>query len=185
MPAAPTIETPRLLLRPWRKGDADAWAEMWADPRVVEFMGAPRERVASREQAARLAAKLEANGYGWWVVEVKASGAFAGAIILQDVPFAAHFTPALEVGWHFAFAHWKHGYATEGGSAALRFAFERLGRDEVVAITSHLNVRSQAVMERIGMTRDPDGDFDNPFVPTESPLLRHVLYRARAPLTRG
>jgi RimJ/RimL family protein N-acetyltransferase len=55
-----------------------------------------------------------------------------------------------------------------------------LGRDEVVAITSHLNARSQAVMERIGMVRDPDGDFDNPLVPRESPLLRHVLYRARS-----
>jgi RimJ/RimL family protein N-acetyltransferase len=178
MPPAPTIQTPRLTLRPWRADDAEEWAEMWADPRVVEFMGAPRERAASREQARRLAAKLEENGYGWWVAEVTATGAFAGAIILQDVPFAAHFTPALEVGWHLAHAHWKHGYATEGGSAAIRFAFETLGRDEVVAITARSNVRSQAVMERIGMTRDLEGDFDNPLVPPESPLLRHVLYRA-------
>ena len=103
---------------------------------------------------------------------------FAGVVALQDVPFEAPFTPAREVGWRFAYDHWGHGYATEGARAALDFAFERLGWHEVVAFTAALNLRSQKVMERLGMTHDPNDDFDHPRIPEGDPLRRHLLYRA-------
>lgn len=173
----PTIETPRLRLRHWQPADYEAWATMMADPRVCEFLGGIKERGESLAQAERFASRLEENGYGWWVLEIKGGPAFAGVIILQDVPFAAHFTPALEVGWHLAFEHWKRGYATEGARAALEFAFTRLDRSEVVALTAATNVRSQRVMERLGMTRDANDDFDHPWVQPTSSLHRHVLYR--------
>jgi RimJ/RimL family protein N-acetyltransferase len=179
MAEIPTIETARLRLRPWRPADAEAYADMRADPRVGEFLGGPTPREESIAMVARLSALLEQHGYGWWVAEVKATAAFAGTIILQDIPFEAHFTPAFEVGWHLAYDHWKHGYASEGGRAAIDYAFDTLGRDRVVAITAVTNVRSQRVMERIGMVRDPDGDFDHPRVPVGSPLRPHVLYAIR------
>ena len=154
---------------------------MRADPRVREFLGGPESREDSRAMVARIAAKLEHHGYGWWVAEVKATGAFAGTILLQDIPFDAHFAPALEVGWHLAYDHWKHGYASEGGRALIDHAFTVLDRDRVVAITAVTNVRSQRVMERIGMVRDPDGDFEHPHVPVGSAIRPHVLYTIRRP----
>ena len=73
--------------------------------------------------------------------------------------------------------HWGHGYATEAAGASCDYGFERGRAGEIVAFTTTVNARSQAVMERIGMDRDPDGDFDHPGLPEGSPLRRHVLYR--------
>ncbi len=175
--SAPTIETPRLLLRPWRASDYDAWAALSADARVMEFFAGTIERERALADAAKIAERLTENGYGWWVVEVKGGAPYVGHVALQDVPFAAHFTPALEVGWRLAAEFWGNGYATEGARAALAFAFQTLHRSEVIAMTAKINVRSQRVMQRLGMAYDPGDDFDNPRVADGSPLRPHVLFR--------
>jgi RimJ/RimL family protein N-acetyltransferase len=175
-----TIETARLLLRAWRDTDVEPWVQMNADPRVAEFFPRIYTRELSESTAQRLRADLERRGYGWWVVEVRES-AFAGVVALQEVPFPAHFTPAREIGWRFTPECWGRGYATEGARAALGFAFNRLGWNEVVAMTAVPNIRSQRVMERLGMTRDAGGDFDHPRIEEGHPLRRHVLYRIGAP----
>jgi RimJ/RimL family protein N-acetyltransferase len=178
--SVPVIETPRLILRGWRDGDVEAWVRMNADPRVTEFFMQTYTREYSESRAAVVRAELERNGYGWWVAEIKDGQRFAGAIVLREVPFEAHFTPAREVGWRFAFEHWGHGYATEGAAAALDFAFTRLAWSEVVAFTAAVNLRSQRVMERLGMTHDVADDFDHPEVEAGHRLCRHLLYRARS-----
>ena len=81
--------------------------------------------------------------------------------------------------WAVAREAWGHGYATEAARAVLEHAFSELGLPEVVSFTTVANVRSRAVMERLGMTRDPAEDFDHPSVEPGHPLRRHVLYRAR------
>ena len=83
----------------------------------------------------------------------------------------------MEIGWRLGADHWGHGYATEGARAALAFAFEVLGLEEIVSFTVPANARSRRVMERIGMTHAPADDFDHPLVPAGHPLRRHVLYR--------
>jgi ribosomal-protein-alanine N-acetyltransferase len=170
------LESERLLLRHWRDADVGPWVAMCADPRVMEFLPPYREGQAEAV-AARARERLAENGYGWWALEVKGVAPFAGVISLQMVPFEAAFTPALEVGWRLAYEHWGQGYATEGAALALRFAFDVLERDDVVAITTARNVRSQRVMQRLGMTRDPKDDFDHPRLPEGHPLRPHVLYR--------
>jgi len=91
--------------------------------------------------------------------------------------FESDFTPCVEVGWRLAVEAWGHGYATEAARAALAFGFESRGLEEILSWTVPANVRSRAVMERIGMTRDPADDFDHPNIAVGSPLRRHVLYR--------
>ncbi len=81
------------------------------------------------------------------------------------------------MGWRLHPDNWGHGYATEGAWASLRHGFDAGGLDEIVAFTTMRNTRSQAVMERLGMVRDADGDFDHPNLPEDSPLRRHVLFR--------
>jgi RimJ/RimL family protein N-acetyltransferase len=178
---APTLETPRSILRPWRDADVAPWTAMGADEHVMEFFPSTYDRTQAESHAARMREHLEADGYGWWVVEIKDGAPFAGVIALQDVPFDAPFTPAIEVGWRLTRPHWGHGYATEGARAALAFAFEDLDRDEVVAMTASLNLRSQRVMERLGMTHDPRDDFDHPRLDPGHRLSPHVLYRASRP----
>ena len=181
MALIPTIETPRLFLRDWRDDDGELWVAMNADPRVTEFFPRNYTRELSESMLEKMRRELGDTGYGWWAVEVRASAALAGAICLREVPFQAHFTPAREIGWRFAFEYWNRGYATEGARAALGFAFDVLRWDEVVAFTVVSNIRSRRVMERLGMSHDAADDFDHPQLEPGHPLRRHVLYRIRKP----
>ena len=117
------------------------------------------------------------EGWGLWAVEVAGGAPFVGMVGLHRVRPELPCAPAVEVGWRLHPDHWGHGYATEAAAASLRFGFDEAGLDEIVAFTTTLNTRSQAVMERIGMVHDPGGDFDHPRLPEGSPLRRHVLYR--------
>lgn len=173
------IRTERLLLREWRESDRDAWAAMNADPEVMEYFPSTLDREAADAAFDRLGGRLAEQGWGLWAVEH--DGAFLGFTGLNPVGFDASFAPALEVGWRLARAAWGRGFATEAARAGVAYAFDVLGVDELVSLTAVGNVRSRAVMERLGMTRDPADDFDHPSVPEGSPLRRHVLYRLPRP----
>jgi ribosomal-protein-alanine N-acetyltransferase len=120
------------------------------------------------------------NGYGLWALEERSSGTFVGFTGLALQTFEAHFTPAVEVGRRLAAHAWGCGYATEAATACLDLSFGDLGLEEVVSMTATVNTRSIAVMERLGMTRDPADDFDHPRVPEGHLLRPHVLYRISA-----
>jgi len=117
------------------------------------------------------------HDWGLRAVERRADGRFIGFVGLWQIPWEAPFTPAVEVGWRLPFEAWGNGYATEAGAATISDGFERLGLEEIVSMTVPANVRSRAVMERLGMNRDPADDFDHPRLPVGHPLSRHVLYR--------
>lgn len=170
-----TLRTERLVLRDWRDADFEALAALNADPEVMEHFPAVLDRSASDVLAGRIRSHLAEHGWGLWAVEVE--GAFIGFTGLSVPRFDAHFTPAVEVGWRLARPAWGHGYATEAARAALEFAFGGLALDEVVSFTATTNLRSQKVMQRLGMTHDPADDFDHPDLPAGHHLQRHVLYR--------
>jgi RimJ/RimL family protein N-acetyltransferase len=154
---------------------------MNSDRRVMEFFPRVEPRSELEASARRLRERLERDGYGWWVTELRATGAFAGVFALQDVPPNVPFAPALEIGWRLVPEMWGSGYATEGARALLAFAFTQLRKDEVVAMTAAINLRSQRVMERLGMRRDPRDDFDHPRVPAGHRVRPLMLYRIAAP----
>jgi RimJ/RimL family protein N-acetyltransferase len=173
------LETDRLVLRPWRPQDRDPFALMNADARVMEHFPAMLTRAESDALADRIERALAADGYGLWAVEVRGRDSFAGFVGLAPVGFDAHFTPAVEVGWRLVAHAWGHGYASEAAREALRFGFGEAGLREIVSFTVAANVRSVAVMARIGLHRDPADDFDHPRLPPGHPLRRQVLYRLR------
>jgi RimJ/RimL family protein N-acetyltransferase len=181
-PARPAtvLRTARLILRPWREADRDAFAALNADPRVMEYFPSPLSRAESDAGAVRITAHFEAQGFGFWAAEVVGGAPFIGFIGLAVPSFVAHFTPCTEIGWRLAHDAWGLGYATEGARAVVQFAFETLGRQEIVAMTAPANRRSRRVMEKLGMRRDPADDFDHPRIPEGHPLQRTVLYRLRA-----
>jgi ribosomal-protein-alanine N-acetyltransferase len=168
--------TPRLVLRQWHNGDRAPFAALNADPLVMEHFPASLTRDQSDAMADRCARQLQRDGYGLWAVEIRASGEFIGFVGLAVPAWESAFTPCTEVGWRLARSAWGHGYATEAANASVATAFGRLGLDEVVSFTTTRNQRSQRVMERIGMQRDPAEDFDHPRV-ADGPHRRHVLYR--------
>jgi ribosomal-protein-alanine N-acetyltransferase len=179
--AVAEIHTERLRLRRWQESDLDPFATLNADPEVMELMAAPLTRAQSDAFVERIEATFDARGFGLWAVEVIETGTFAGFVGLWPPSFDAHFTPAVEVGWRLARHAWGHGYATEAARAATEDGFRRVGLTEIVSFTAVLNRRSQRVMERLGMTRDPAEDFDHPALPPGHRLRRHVLYRLPAP----
>lgn len=182
---APTLTTARLTLRTWQPLDREGLWRMQSDPRTMEFLMPVPDRAASDAVAERAEAHFARHNFGLWVVEVPGITDFAGYCGLVHVPYAEHFTPAVEIGWRFDPAFWGRGYATEAALAALDFGFERLGLEEIVAITVPANLRSRAVMERLGMARDEGGDFDLPTTPPDHPLRRQVLYRLRRAQARA
>lgn len=173
------LRTPRLLLRPWRDGDLAPYAEMNADPEVRRWFLGTLPRAESDAQAARLQDHIAAHGFGFWAVELPGEAPFIGFVGLQHVAFRAAFTPAVEAGWRLGRAWWGRGLASEAARAVLHDGFTRLGLTDIVSFAVAGNRASQRVMEKIGMRREPDFDFDHPNIPEGHPFRRHVFYRAR------
>jgi RimJ/RimL family protein N-acetyltransferase len=169
------IETPRLILRPWRDSDLAPFAEQNADPFVMRFLLGPLSREESDAYVARARNDLIETGFCKWAVEAPGVAPFIGAVGLNRVRFEASFTPAVEVAWRLHRSYWGQGYATEAARAAIEDGFTRLGLTEIVALTTLSNVPSMRVMEKLGMTRTIE--FDHPSVPEGNPLRRHILYR--------
>lgn len=184
MDEALELRTDRLLLRRWRPEDREPFAALNADPRVMEFFPAPLTAPESDALADRIEAGFEAHGYGLWAVEVPGVAPFIGFVGLAVQGAEFSFGPTVEVGWRLAHRHWGMGYATEGGRAAIRCGTEVFELDEIVSMTAKVNLRSQRVMRRLGMTRHVRDDFDHPRLPAGSPLRRHVLYRTTGRLAR-
>ncbi len=171
------LETSRLILRPWREQDVEPFAAMSFDPEVMAHLMPFASPEAAQGWIDRQRAHLMAHGFCFWALESKASGEFIGAAGLLRVGYAAHFTPAVEVGWRLAHHFWGKGYAPEAATSAIRFGFEHLELKEIVANTVAANHNSRRVMEKLGMTNDRSDDFDHPLVPADNPLRRQLLYR--------
>jgi ribosomal-protein-alanine N-acetyltransferase len=172
-----TLSGGSVCLRPWRDQDRAPFAAMNADARVMEFFRSCLSRAESDTMVDHIQAHFNKHGFGLWAIAVPGVAPFIGFAGLSVPTFSAHFTPCVEVGWRLAFEHWGHGYATEAARLALGYAFGALALSQVVSFTSVGNDRSRAVMERLGMRRNPADDFDYPSFPDGHPLRRHVLYR--------
>lgn len=157
-----TIQTARLTLRPWRETDRPAFAALNADPEVAADLGGPLARSESDAKLDRYRATFDRHGYSRLVIEdsTKAFVGYAGVMpSTPDHPLGPH----AEIGWRLVRTAWGKGYATEAARAVIEDAFGRLGLQEILAYTAPDNARSQAVMTRIGMRRDPLLDFDTSY----------------------
>lgn len=169
-------KTARLQLRQWRDSDRKPFATMNADPLVMEYFPALLSRAESDAAIDRQIAHIDQFGWGFWAVEQLEDQAFIGFVGIKNVTDDMPFAPAVEIGWRLATPYWGKGYASEAARASLRVAFEELALSEVVSFTVVKNVRSRAVMERLGMQEAP-ATFEHPALPQGHTMRHHSLYR--------
>ena len=171
------LETERLILRSWKTEDLDPMSAIDQDPKVCEYLPGIGNREATTASIQRLINHEKEHGFTRYAVELKSTHELIGFIGLFIPSFHAHFTPAVEIGWRIGSQYWSKGYATEGAKTVLHEAFINLHLQEIASFTNVGNQASQRVMEKIGMHRDPLGDFDHPMLNPDSPLKQHLLYR--------
>ncbi|WP_298628485.1 GNAT family N-acetyltransferase [uncultured Legionella sp.] len=173
------LETERLLMRTFQENDVESLIGISQDQNVMRFFPAIPTREETIAFIDRIISHQEEKNFSLYAVEIKNTSEMIGFVGLFTATFQAHFTPAIEIGWRLSSKHWNQGYATEAAKAVLDYAFRKLDLDEVVSFTSELNKPSIRVMQKIGLHTNLEDNFDNPKVPTGSPLMGHVLYRLK------
>ena len=143
----------------------------------MEFFPSTLSAAQSDAFFDRIVAHHARHGFGLWAVELQESSNFIGFTGLAVPAWNPRFGPCVEIGWRLAHDSWSHGYATEAARAALDHGFNVLRLDEIVSFTAAINLRSERVMQRLGMRHAPADDFDHPALPPGHALSRHVLYR--------
>lgn len=175
------IDTERLILRGWREEDRTLLYRLGNDPDTMRYLGPLRTREEDDDAFARQQMFLATYGTCTWLVERRADGEPLGVCGAKPARPGLPIAGEMEMGWRFAPEHRGQGYALEAARASLAHVWAKTDVDPVVAITVRANVPSWRLMERLGMTHVPDGDFDHPFVPDDSPLKRTILYRIDRP----
>ncbi|WP_201597103.1 GNAT family N-acetyltransferase [Psychrobacter vallis] len=174
------IETDRLYLKQWQTSDFAIFAEMNADPEVMQYFPKLLSTTVSNTIAKKCQQLIGDNGWGFWAVSLKDGSKnrnnFIGFVGLNDTHADMSFAPAVEIAWRLRKEYWGQGYATEAAHAALQFAFTELALDDIVSFTAVINQRSQLIMERIGMTNTQQ-DFYHPMLDPNHLLAEHVLYK--------
>jgi RimJ/RimL family protein N-acetyltransferase len=145
---APELCTERLRLRGFSPTDLDDWAAICAHAEVMRWLGHPGalDRGEAWRDMALTVGHWELRGYGMFAVEERDSGRVVGRVGAWE----PEGWPALEIGWAIGRPWWGRGYATEAARASALWAFDELGRDEVVSLIADDNDRSQAVAEKLG-----------------------------------
>ena len=174
-----SLFTSRLKLTVFSQSHLSELVRLNADPEVMRYFPAT---LSSEESAALLQRIIEhqrINEYSLFALHLNESDAFVGWCGLMKVPFSAHFTPAVEIGWRLNKIFWGKGLAPEAAKSVLRFGFLELGLSEIVSFTAELNQPSIRVMQKIWMKCNPEDTFDHPKLPVNHPLQRHILYRSQ------
>lgn len=171
------LNTPRLKLRQWCEGDLKPFAAMNADAKVMEYFPRTLTRVESDRVAEKCRSLIAERNWGFWAVETREDNQFIGFVGLHIPAHDLPFMPCVEIGWRLAANYWGKGLATEAAHAALTVGFKKLNLQEIVAFTALPNRRSQALMQRLGMSTIREENFGHPAVSADSPLYLHCLYR--------
>ena len=171
------LQTERLIIRPWRHEDRAHYAAFNADPVVRRFYRTVLTPQETEAVIDRFIAGFETDGYGFLAVERKSDGAFIGDVGIAPMTFPLRGNTPVEIGWLLGQQYWGQGYAPEAAQAWIDHGLGTLGLPEIVAFTAVPNLPSQRVMTKLGMTRDPEGDFEHPGIPEGHALRPHLLYR--------
>lgn len=171
------IRTERLELRRWRDEDRAPFAEMGQDPEVMRHFPSLLTRAQSDAVIKeRFEAHFDQHDFGLWALERRCDGCFLGFAGLSRIGFACPIEGKVEIGWRLARHAWGQGYAFEAASAAMDYGFRQLDLTQIVAMTVIGNSRSRRLMDKLGMVRTPELDFEHPRVPEGHPVRPQIVY---------
>lgn len=171
------INTERLILRNWHDSDRLPFNAMGRDPEVMEHLGPQQTQADTDAGIARLQGFAAAHGHTFWAIERRADGEFLGFCGLKIAPEnIPGIEGAIEIGWRLRRDAWGAGHAREAAAASLDWGWANLPVARIVAITTPTNLRSQALMLRLGMVHRPNLDFDHPALAVDDPLRPHVTF---------
>lgn len=169
------ILTKRLGLRKWSDADFLPFAAMNKDKEVMKYF----PKTLSDEETAALINRINAHfgkhGFSLFAIEKLATKELIGFAGFMIPSFKSFFTSCVEIGWRIKKEEWNKGYATEAAKACLHYGFKTLQFEKVYSFTSAINVKSENLMKKIGMTKE--GEFDHPNIPFDNALCRHVVYK--------
>jgi len=163
----PTIETERLILRPHRIEDFDAYAAFWADPEVVRFItGVPSTRENSWGRMLRVNGMWHLMGFGFLAIEEKTTGRLLGEAGFQDMrrDFEPSIEGTLETGWALIPSAHGKGYATEAVSALIAWADAHFPGRRMTCIISPENQASLRLAAKFGFHEFARSNYHGPIV---------------------
>ena len=164
-------ETDRLILRDWREEDWPFFWEGTNTPGVMRWLGGVCDGAKRDAAQQRLLSYDREHGHTFWCVERRSDGAIRGFCGLKRSNQTGGPLGMMEVGWRLREDAWGRGYAKEAATASLDLAFDRFDAEEVIAMTVQRNTASWGLMQRLGMRRRADLDFDNAEFDKEDPVV--------------
>ena len=177
---APVLTTDRLILRQIGEDDLDPHMTLLNTPAVMRWLGGvqPRAVIAAKHDASR--AGFAAEGFGFMIMEERATGEFVGHCGLRRIIHPLAPNPGdHEIGWLVREDRWRSGYAFESMRAVMDWGFAVHRAPHIVAMTCHANEGSWRLMEKLGMRRRDDLAFHNPADPPElNPTIQYAITRA-------
>jgi len=170
----------RLGFRNWSQEDLEMFANMNADPEVMEHFPKCLTRDESAESLSKARKHFEQRNYTYFATDILESGECIGFIGLYYQEYKTPFTPATDIGWRLKRSAWGFGYATEGANRCLDFAFNELNLSHVISVCTIQNIKSEKVMKKIGMQKM--GGFLHPNLTAYPDYERCIWYKIEKPM---
>lgn len=155
----PTLETERLILRPPVMEDFEPWVTFLGDEEATRYIGGVQARSQVWRSMMGMAGAWALQGFSMFSVVEKSTGAWIGRL----GPWSPEGWPGTEVGWGLVRSAWGKGYATEGATAAIDWAFDTLGWTEVIHTIDPENLGSAGVARKLGSYNQGQGWLPVPF----------------------
>lgn len=165
----------RLGFRKWESRDLEPFSKMNGDPEVMEFFLRTWTVADTKSFMQRMNDHFDRHGFTFYAVDKLENRELVGMIGFKITGFKARFTPCVEIGWRIKKEEWNKGYATEGAKRCLSYGFEELNFSEVYSFTSLTNLKSERIMQKIGMRKT--GVFEHPAIEEGHELRTHALYK--------
>ncbi len=169
------FKSERLGFRNWLESDIELMSAINADKKVIEFFPGIATKDQTIEFIEKMQQQFKEKGFCYFAVDKLENNEFIGFIGLTEKSFEAEFTPCIDIGWRISSDEWNNGYASEGAKRCLEYANEVLKLEKIVSIVPKINLKSEQVMNKIGMEKVME--FEHPLLINDERLRDCVLYQ--------
>ncbi len=167
----------RLGFRNWKDSDIKFMHQINSDKDVMEFFPAIPTKEETSNFISRMQAQFSEKGFCYFAVDILETNEFIGFIGVSEQTYKTDFSPFVDIGWRLKKNSWNNGYATEGAKACLDYGFQKLNLKTIYSVAPKLNLKSQQVMQKIGMEKH--STFVHPKISNDSELKNCIVYKIK------